>query len=199
MAQRQVVLGQERLGLGSAQAGLEGGGHRDRVDREQPLHPDQVEAEHPGMPRAAGDETAGDRRTTAERDHGDRVASRHLEHRLYLFGVGRPDDGIGRVGEVTRPGTQEVGRGLAASAQPPGLVVGVHMVGADDGREASEHSVGDPDRRQGHRGVGVDPKVGDREHQLHQTAGGLRQVGSAVRVAPAGRVHLCGHVLQCDT
>ena len=193
------MLGQERLCLRAAQPGLEGGGHRDRVDREQPLHPDQVEAEHTGVPLAAGDETAGDRRTAAERDHGDPVATRHLEHRLHLVGVGRTDDGVGRVGEVARPSAQEVGRGLAAGAQPPGLVVGVHVVGADDGRQVAQRRVGDPDRWQRHRGVGVHPVVGDREHQLHQTAGGLRQVGGAVWVAPAGRVHLSSHVLQCDT
>ena len=61
------MLGQQRLGLGAAQAGLEGRGHRDRVDGEQPLHPDQVEADHAGVALAPGDQAAGDRRAAAER------------------------------------------------------------------------------------------------------------------------------------
>jgi hypothetical protein len=146
---------------------------------------------------AAGDETAGDRRPAAERDHGDRWRPATW-HRLHLVGVGRTDDGVGRVGEVARPGAQEVGRGLAAGAQPAGLVVGARGR-RRDGRQVAQRRVGDPDRWQRHRGVGVHPVVGDREHQLHQTAGGLRQVGGAVVAAPAGRVHLSGHVLQCDT
>ncbi len=51
VAERQAVLGQERLGLRAAQPRLEGGGHRHRVDREQPLQPDEVEAEHTGEAR----------------------------------------------------------------------------------------------------------------------------------------------------
>ena len=101
---------------------------------------------------------------------------RHLEHRLHLVVVGRADDGVGRVGEVAGAGPQQVGRRLAAGAQPTGLVVGVHVLGADD---RGERRAARRRRRRGagsvDRAVGVDPVVGDREDQLDQAAGGLGQ------------------------
>ena len=84
MAEGQPVLGQQRLGLGAAQPGLEGRGHRDGVDVEQPVHPHQVEAEHAGEALARGRQPAGDRRAAAERHHGDVVLDRDREHRRDL-------------------------------------------------------------------------------------------------------------------
>jgi hypothetical protein len=130
------------------------------------------------------------------------TAGRHLEQGLDLAGVGGAYDRVGRVAEVSGAGAQQVGRRLAAGAQPAALVVGGDVVGADDGGEVGERDGGKSGVRQPHRSRVVHPVVGHREHQLHQAAGGLRQVGGAVWVAPAGRVHLGGvtaHVLQCDT
>ena len=76
MAQRQAVLGQQRLGLRAAQAGLERGGHRVGVDREQPVEPDQVERDHSGV-APLRDQPADDRGAAAEGDQRDVVDTHH--------------------------------------------------------------------------------------------------------------------------
>ncbi len=102
MTERQALGGQQRLGLRSAQPGLEGRRHRDVVDGEQPLHPDQVEAEHSGEAGALRDQATGDRRTSPERHHREMVLDGEREDGGDLV-VGRgPDDGVGGVGEVAR-------------------------------------------------------------------------------------------------
>lgn len=202
MAQRHALLGQQRLGLGAAQAGLEHGGHRLVVDRDQPLHADEVERDQPGVALAPRDQAAGDRRTATERHHGDVVLDGPRQHRGHVVVGARAHDDVRRVGQVAGARTQQVGRRLAAGAQPARGVVGQHVLGADDGAERCDE-VG--------RQAGVrQPRILDRgplgqgpEGQLDEAAGGLRQVAGTGRVAPTGGMHLglhdSGHVLQCDT
>ncbi len=200
MAQRQALGGQQRLGLGTAQPGLEGRGHRHVVDLEQPLHPHQVEAEHAGEALAPGDQATGHRRTAAERHHGEVVLDREVEDGGDLLVPGRADDGVRGVAQVAGPGAEQVGRGLAAGAEPAGVVVGAHVLGADDAGEPVEHGGVDRGRRERRVRHGR-PVVGAEDH-LHQAAGLGRQRGGAGGVAPAGRVHLGlvrGHALHCDT
>ena len=152
VAEREPVLGEQRLGLGAAQAGLEGGGHRDRVDGEQPLHPDQVEADQAGVPLAAGGQAAGDRGAAAEGDDREVVLDGVRQDGGDVVVVAGPDHGVGGVGQVAGAGPEQVGRGLAAGAQPPGLVVGEHVLGAEQRRAG----------RRGGRARGAAPgRVGD--------------------------------------
>ena len=142
VAERQALGGEQRLGLGTAQARLEGRGHRGVVDRDQPLHPHQVEAEHAGEPLASGDQPTRDRRTAAERDHREVVLDREGEHgRDLVVGAGTYD-GVGRVGQVAGPHPEQVGRGLAAGAQPAGLVVGAHVLGAEEAGQLGQQLAG---------------------------------------------------------
>ena len=68
VTERQAVLGQQRLGLRPAEAGLEGGGHRAGVHGEQPVEAEQVEGHHAG--EVARDGRPGRRRPRCRRRTG---------------------------------------------------------------------------------------------------------------------------------
>ena len=112
--------------------------------------------------------------------------------------LARPDDGVGRVGQVARAGAQQVGRGLAAGAVPAQVVVGADVRLADrvgERRQERRRAAPAAGRAAGHR-LG---RGGRTEHGLHQRPGALGEGGGCVRVSPALGVHLSGHALQCDT
>ena len=202
MAEGQAVLGQQRLGLGAAQAGLEGRGHRDGVDVDQALHPAQVEADQAGVAVAARGQAAGDRRTAAERHDREVVLDREREHGRDVVGTAGTDHGVGCVGQVAGPGAEQVGGRLAAGAQPAGVVVGEHVLGAEEVAQALQQRR--LDRRDRQRGFGHGGPLDQAEGHLDQAAGGLGQGGGGGGVTPALGVHLDGgllggHVLQCDT
>jgi hypothetical protein len=119
------------------------------------------------------------------------------EQGLHLVVVARADDRVRGVGQVPRPGAQQVGRRLAACAEPTRLVVGQHVLGARHRGEIAQDLVGEAAGRQRHRTVG-DRAVADREDQLDQAAGGLGERGGPGGIAPPRRVHLGTHMLQCD-
>ena len=121
------MLGQQRLGLGTTQAGLERRSHRDGVDVEKPVQPHEVEADHAGEAVAHGRESAGDGGASAEGDHRDVVPHRDRQHRLDIIGGAGADDDVGSVRQVAGAGAEQVGGRLAAGAQPPGRVVGEHV------------------------------------------------------------------------
>ena len=200
MAERHPLRREQRLGLGPPQARLQHGGHRDVVDRDQPLHPHEVEAQHAGVPLARGDQAAGHRRAAPERDDRDVVRDRDREDRGDLVVRAGADDGVGRVGEVALARPEEVGRRLAPGAQPPGLVVGADVLGADDLGELPQHVGGD---RRGGEGRWLDRRaVVEPEDHLDQAAGLGRQGLRPGGVTPAGGVHLAlliqRHALHCD-
>ena len=80
---------------GPRRPGLEGGGHRVGVDREQPVEADQVERDHAGEPVAAGGEPADDRGPAAERHERDVALDGPRDQGRDLLVRGRPDDGVG--------------------------------------------------------------------------------------------------------
>jgi hypothetical protein len=194
------MLGEQRLGLGPAQARLEGDSHRDRIDVEQPLHPDQVEGQDTGVAVAAGGQAAGDAGAATERDHGQVVLDREGEHRRHVVVVAGSNHRVGSVVQLSGAGAEQVGRGLAAGADPSGLVVGEHVLGAQQLAEAIEQPVVDLAGREA-RVLDRGP-LNEAEGQLDQAAGGVGEWRGGGRVAPAGRVHLVAldrHALQCDT
>ena len=171
------------------------------VDVEQPLHPDQVEGEHAGVPVAAGGQAAGDAGAAAERDHGQVVLDREGEHGGDVVVVAGADHRVGGVVQLAGPGAEQVGGGLAAGAEPAGLVVGEDVLGAEQlaaGRRAGRRRAWPA----GRLGVLDRGPLVEAEGQLDQAAGGVGERRGGGRVAPAGRVHLVAvdrHVLQCDT
>ena len=163
------MLGEQRLGLGAAQAGLEGGGHRLLVDRQQPLHPDQVETHHAGVRRTRRDETTGDRRPATEGHDREPVGVGDGEERLDLGPVDRAHDHVGGIGQVAGARLQQVGGRLASRAQRAGRVVDQDVRGTDDGLERGERGRADDGSRRGRTGDGrllVDP-----EGELDQPSG----------------------------
>ena len=104
-----------------------------------------------------------------------------------VMGAGA-DHGVGCVGQVARALPEQVGRRLATSTQPAGLVIGEHVLGAEQvpqpldelGREAGGRQRDDLDG---------EPLVEAEDH-LDQPAGGVRQLGGGGRVAPPAGVHL---------
>ena len=108
---------------------------------------------------------------------------------------------VGGVGQVAGPGAEQVGGGLAAGAQPTGLVVGEHVLLPEEFPQVPEQ--GRRDRGGGQVGPVDGGPVLEAERLLDQTPGGVWQRRGGSRVAPAARVHLglsaFAHVLQCDT
>ena len=104
MAERQPVLGQQRLGLRPAEARLERGGHRVGVDREQLVEADQVEGDDTGEALAPGDQAADDGGAATERDQRDVVPDAPLDDLGHLLVGARPDDGVGGVRAVAGRG-----------------------------------------------------------------------------------------------
>ena len=121
------MLGEQRLRLRSAQAGLENDGHRGGVDSADRLHPDQVEADHPGVPLPTGDQPADDGRASSERDDGQVAADCHGDHGGDLVVSGGPHDDVRRIGEVAVAGPEQVGGRLAAGPDAAYVVVGEHV------------------------------------------------------------------------
>ena len=152
----------------------------DVVDRDQPLHPDQVEASTPAKPSRRGDQATDDRRAAAEGHHRDVVLDREREDGGDLVVAGRADDGVGGVGQVAGPGAEQVGRRLAAGAQPPGLVVGAHVVRRRRARgELGEDRGGRaPD---GASGAGVDGGPVVERRRPSRPGRGPRRRGAAAR------------------
>ena len=112
VAEGQVVLREQGLGLGAAEAGLEGRRHRDRVHRDQPLHPDQVEADQAGVPLAPRGQAAGHRGPAAERNDREVVLDGVRQDRGDVVVAARSDHRVGGVGQVAGAGPEQVGRGL---------------------------------------------------------------------------------------
>ena len=199
VAEGQAVLGEQRLGLGAAQAGLEGGGHRRRVDGEQPLHPDQVEAEQAGVPLAPRGQAAGHRRAAAERDDGEVVLDGVRQDGGDVVVAAGPDHRVGGVGQVAGAGAEQVGGGLAAGAQPPGLVVGEHVLGAEQVAQAVEEL----GREAGRGQRSATRRPGARRGRTPSRSGRARPRGGRRRRPgrPSGWGASRGvrHVLQCDT
>ena len=117
-----------------------------------------------------------------------------------------PDDGVGCVGEVTGPHAEQVGRRLAAGAQPAGLVVDEHMLGAQHLAQGGQQRRGQPGGRQ-RRGVEGRVRLEGAEGELDQSARAVGERRLEARIAPARGVHLglterklrLAHMLQCDT
>ena len=208
MAQHQAALAQQRLGLGAAQARLEGGGHRLLVDGQQLLHPHQVQGDEPGVAVATRGEPAGHAGATAEGDDREVVLDGDGQHRGHVVVAAGADDGVGGVGQVAAAGSQQVGRGLPTGAQPAYVVVEEDVLLAHHGTQGRQRRLpqgggGHGGRRDGGRGV-------QAEGHLDQAAGALGEVGRGARGAPALGVHLAQaagqrsgggvgrHVLQCD-
>ena len=202
VAQGQAVLGKQRLGLRATQTRLEGGGHRVGVDREQPVEADQVEGDHAGEVAAPSDQAADDRGAAAEGDQRDAVGHAPLDQCGHLVVRARAYDGVGGVRAVAGTKPEQVGGGLAAGAVQPSLVVGEHVLRADDLLEPRQQLLGqrlaEPDlgRIDGGCLRGADEGIDQGERALRQRPG----LG---RVTPSRPVHLgragCAHVLHCDT
>ena len=202
VAEGQPVPGQQRLGLGTAQARLEGRGHRDLVDGEEPLHPHQVEADQAGEAVAAGGEATRHARAAAEGDDRDPVLGGPREQGHDLVVPVGSHDRVGGVGEVTGARPQQVGRRLAARAQGARGVVDEDVVGPHDRAQPVEQRVVERDRRG--RRAGDGRAVLEAEGEVDQAERGVGQDRRGVGGAPALRVHLDGgqvpgHALQCDT
>ena len=147
MAERQSVLGEEGFGLGAAQPRLEGRGHRDLVDGEQPLHPHQVQADHAREPVAARGQAAGDRGAATEGDDRHPVLHGPGQDGLHVVVPVGSDHGVRCVVEVAGAGAQQVGGGLSTRAERPRRVVGEHVLGSDGRPEVVEQRLVQRGRR----------------------------------------------------
>ena len=189
MAEHQPVLGEQRLGLGAAQAGAEGRRRRDRVEREQAAHPAEVEGDHPGEAVAVGREAAGHRGATAEGDDHDPVLLGVVEHRLHVVVIGGTDDDVGRVAQVAGPLAEQVGRRLAAGALAAYAVVEHHVLLADGPRAG--RSAARP--RGAVAGTATSAAAGVSESwktSADEVAHAVRERTGVGRVAPPRRRHL---------
>lgn len=131
MAEGEAVSGEQGLGLGGAQAGLEDGGAGDGVEVEQAVHAAQVQ----GDERAAlGGESAHHRGAAAEGHDGEAVGGAGAQDGEDLVVVGGQDDGLGDVGDVAGADAQQVGGGLAAGVPDAALRVRADVFLAADGR-----------------------------------------------------------------
>ena len=196
MADRQAVFGKQGLGLGPAEAGLEGRGHRDQVDSHEPVEAGEVEADQAGVPLTPSGQAARHTGAAAEGHDRDVVLDRRGQDRCHLVVAARPDDCVGRVVEVAGTGAEQVGGRLAARAQSAYVVVEEHVVVADRAPQRPERVLREAGRRQD-TDDGLDC-VGGPEDRLDERAGALRQWCGGGRVAPALGVHLSRHALQCD-
>ena len=202
MAEQHALGGEQGLGLGAAQPRLEDGGHGLVVDGDQPLHPDQVERDQAGEAVAARGQAAGHAGAATEGHHRDVVLDGPGEDGGDVVVRARSDHGVGGVGQIAGAGAEQVGGRLPAGAQPPGLVVDEHVLGAEDAAQRVEQVVRQSRRRDRH---GIEGRgLADPEGQLDQAAGRVRKGGRCGRVTPALGVHLdllreFAHVLQCDT
>ena len=96
----------------------------------------------------------------------------------------RADDGVRGVAEVAGALPEQVGGRLAAGAQPPGLVVGEHVLGAEQLAQAVEQRR--RDRRGGQRDLGGRGALVEAEGQLDQAAGGVGKRRSRRPGRPSG-------------
>ncbi len=200
MTQGEAVPTEQLLGARTQHPGLQHRSAGHGVHRDQPVQAGQVESDHPGEAVPTSGQAAHDRRPTPERHQGDPLLAAPRQQRGDLGVVGRDDDGIRGVPGVAVAHLQQVGGRLAAGVPHAGLVVGVHVLGADGPDEP-----GDVLRRQA-RGRDADvaqrrdgPLGGRAEGELDQVTGCVGEGVGQRRVAPAGPVHRCRHVLQCDT
>lgn len=107
MAERVTPFGQQRLHLGAAQPGLQGGGAGDLVEGDQAVHPAQVER-HEGVV-ALRRQSADDGGAAAEGDDGDAVLGAGREDGQDLVVVGGQHHGVRRVTDLTGADAQQVG------------------------------------------------------------------------------------------
>ena len=189
MAQRQAVLGEQRLGLGPAEARLERRGHRVRVDGEQLVEPDQVERDDACEAVTPRDQATDDRRAATEGHERDVPLLAPGDQGGDLLVRGGAHDDIGRVGAVTGAEPEQVGRGLSPGAVQPDLVVGVHVLVADDAAQLDEQALV---QRLGEAHVGrVDGRgVRRTDEGVDEVERARGQRGGLGRVAPAGPVHV---------
>jgi hypothetical protein len=194
---RQAVLGQHGLGRRTPDPGLEDRGHRVRVHVEQPVEPAQVQRDHAGVAVATGREPADDRGPATEGDECDVSLHAPVDDRLHLVVAAGTDDGVRRLGAVALPQQQQVGRRLAPGAQHASVVVGQHVVRADQrlelGHERGVQRVAEP-----HVGEVDGRGVRRADEGVDERPRGLRKRPGLLGVAPARPVHLSVHMLQCD-
>ena len=203
VAQRQPLLGEQRLGLGTAQARLEGARSstpcrrpssrfiriRSRLSR--PAYPSRRAARPPVTEVPPPKGTTARWCSTAKARTA--ATSSWPSGRTTASGASERSPGAG---------LEQVGRRLAAGAQAAGRVIGQHVLGTQQVAQRGEQ------RRVQPRGRQLDLLGGGAllhaEGQLDQASCALRQWGRGGRVAPALGVHLDGralvnHVLHCDT
>jgi hypothetical protein len=197
VAEGQPVRGERRLCLRAQRACLEDRRPGHLVDREQPVEAAHVEGEHARPSVMFCGQAADDGGATAERHQGDPVVAAPADDRGHLLVVPGSDDDVRSVATVTCAHPQQVGSRLAAGVPDPGLVVGVHVRGAEHAAELLEQVLG-----QRHLGqpdlVQRDRRARSRraEDRLDQITGGTHERLPLGRVAPPGPVHrghLCGH------
>ena len=196
MAERQAVLGQQRLGLGAAQAGLERCGHGDGVDGDQTVEAAEVEADQAGVPVAAGGQTARHAGAAAERHDRDVVLDRHREHAR----PPRRGSPGARPRRGRRPGRlrgRAAGRAWTCRACAAGGASSSVRTWPSPTTSAKAASTSAAGRRRQLAGHGLD-LAGGPEHRLDERPGAVGQRGGSGGVAPALRVHLSRHALQCD-
>lgn len=203
MAERVPVLGQQRLGLGGAQAGLEGRRAGDLVEVEQAVHAAQVEGDERAL--AAGGEAADDGGAAAEGDEGQAVFRAGGQHGEHLVVAVREDDGGRGVGDVAGAHPQQVGGGLAAGVPDAALRVRAHVPRAlsDGGLQRAagvrvQRRGGYPDllQREG-GGAGVTPSS-SRSSPVTVSGSGVARAGSpqpfhsmSIACRPHGRFEGC--------
>lgn len=96
------------------------------------------------------DEAADHRGAPAERHHGHPMLRAQAEHGGHLVVRAGEHDGVGRVRGVTRAHEQQVGGGLAPGVADSGVVVGPHVLVADDRGQRGQDGRRQHDRRQPH-------------------------------------------------
>ena len=196
MADRQAVFGKQGLGLGPAEAGLEGRGHRDQVDSHEPVEAGEVEADQAGVPLTPSGQAARHTGAAAEGHDRDVVLDRRGQDRCHLVVAARPDDGVGRVVEVAGAGLRRSGVDLPRVRRRRTSSSRSTWSSPTALRSAAERVLREAGRRQD-TDDGLDC-VGRPEDRLDERAGALRQWCGGGRVAPALGVHLSRHALQCD-
>ena len=190
MTQGQPPFGEQLLGLGSEEPGLERRGPGDRVEVDQAGHSPQVEGDDAGETVAPGGQASHHRRAAAERHERDAVLGAPADHGGDLVVPVGSHDGVGSVAAVPGPHPQQVGRGLPPGTGDPPGVVDVHVGVPDQGAQLVEQVLGQGEVRQEDLRLGYGGPVRQlAEKGLDQLTQGVRDRLLARRVAPSGPVH----------
>ena len=205
MAQRQAVLGEQRLGLGAAQARLRGSrSSRPSSTASSRFIRTRSRLTTPAKPSRRARQAAGHAGAAAERDDRDPVLGRPGQDGGDLVVPVGAHHGVGGVGEVA--GAQRA----AGRAWTCRGCAGVRVSSSTRTCSAPTISASPSSRcvvQRGRRG-GVAPATAGRSWRPKASSTRPRadsgSVGGGGRVAPALRVHLDsgrldGHALQCDT